>query len=109
MNIKIQTEKDIIIISVEGSIDSYTAPEFQKKILSEAEQTSKIILDLSLVTFVSSAGLRVLLMVYRQIKSKNGKIILVGISEEIKEVMTMTGFINFFEIVTTIEEALIHF
>jgi anti-sigma B factor antagonist len=106
MHIDIKTENGILIITPEGSIDSKTASEVQQKILEASLNSENVIIDLTKVDFVSSAGLRVLLMVYRQIKAKNGKIILVGVSEEITEVMSMTGFINFFEIVDTVKNAL---
>lgn len=105
MNVDITTNENMTIISIEGSIDSKTAGELQSKIMGKVSETDKVILDLTKVDFVSSAGLRLLLMIYRQIKSKNGKIILVGVSDEIKDVMAMTGFINFFEFSQTIEEA----
>ena len=106
MQIDIKTENSILIVTIEGSIDSKTASEVQQGILEGSVGSDNVIIDLTKVDFVSSAGLRVLLMVYRQIKAKNGKVILVGISEEISEVMSMTGFINFFEIVDTVKTAL---
>ncbi|MFA6703159.1 MAG: STAS domain-containing protein [Dysgonamonadaceae bacterium] len=106
MHIEIKTESDILIITIEGSIDSKTASEVQQKILEASVESNNVIIDLTKVDFVSSAGLRVLLMVYRQIKAKNGKVILVGVSEEITEIMSITGFINFFEIVDTVKNAL---
>ncbi len=106
MNVNINTSENIVIISVEGSIDSKTAGELQSQIMGKVTETDNVLLDLSKVDFVSSAGLRVLLMIYRQIKSRNGKVILVGVSQEIIDVMSMTGFINFFEITDTIEHAL---
>lgn len=109
MDVLVKNSGDIAIVEVEGSIDSKTAPDLQQSILNIIDETNKIILDLSQVSFVSSAGLRVLLLVYRQLKTKDGKVVLVGVSEEIKEVMFMTGFINFFEINSTSEEALQNF
>ncbi len=106
MNITFKKSGDVEIAEIEGSIDSKTAPELQQSILDVIKSTSKIILDLTKVGFVSSAGLRVLLMVYRQLKGKDGKILLVGVSEEIRDVMFMTGFISFFEIDKSIDEAL---
>ncbi|MCF8369989.1 MAG: STAS domain-containing protein [Bacteroidales bacterium] len=106
MKIEIKTTNDILIITLEGSIDSQTAAEVQKTVLEASSDHKNVILELSKVGFVSSAGLRVLLMLYRQIKAKNGKVILVGVSEEISEVMSMTGFINFFEMVDTVDNAL---
>ncbi len=109
MQIDINTENSILIITLKGSIDSKTASEVQQKVLEASVESDNVIIDLTKVDFVSSAGLRVLLMVYRQIKSKNGKVILVGVSEEITEVMEMTGFINFFEIIDTVTNALSSF
>lgn len=109
MNVEISSNSKVIIFKIEGSIDSKTAGDLQLQIMGKVTETDKVILSLSKVDFVSSAGLRLLLMVYRQIKIKNGQVILVGVSEEIKDVMSMTGFINFFNISNTIDEALILF
>lgn len=106
MNVEISTNENVVIITIEGSIDSKTAGGLQAQIMEKVLETNHALLNLSKVDFVSSAGLRVLLMVYRQIKSKNGKVILVGVSDEIKDVMSMTGFISFFRITDTIESAL---
>jgi len=107
MKVTINKEDNNIIAIIEGSIDSKTAPDLQQSLLPVISDTHKVIIDLSLVTFVSSAGLRVLLMVYRHLKTKEGKVVLVGLSEEIKDVMFMTGFITFFEICPSVKEALI--
>lgn len=106
MDLKISTKENIVTISIQGSIDSNTAGNLQSQIMDKVAVTNNVLLDLTRVDFVSSAGLRVLLMIYRQIKSKNGKVILVGVSEEIYDVMSMTGFVNFFEITDTVENAL---
>lgn len=106
MNVNIKTDGNIVIISIEGSIDSKTAGDLQSQIMEKVSETNNVLLDLTKVDYVSSAGLRVLLMIYRQIKSKNGKVILVGVSEEIRDVMSMTGFINFFEIADNIDNGL---
>lgn len=106
MDVDTKTIDEGVLISVSGSIDSRTAGQLQTQIMDRVSETKNAVLDLSAVSFVSSAGLRVLLMVYRQIKAKDGKVILVGISEEIRDVMAMTGFINFFIISDTIDEAL---
>jgi anti-sigma B factor antagonist len=106
MQVNLKTQNNILIIKVNGSIDSNTAPEIQEKVLEASADSKNVIIDLSEVDFVSSAGLRVILMIYRQIKSKDGKVVLVGVSEEIEDVMTVTGFANFFEMVDTVENAL---
>jgi anti-sigma B factor antagonist len=106
MEVSLKKSGDITIVEISGSIDSKTAPDLQQSILDIVPDTNKIILDLTKVSFVSSAGLRVLLMVYRQLKAKDGKVVLVGVSDEIKDVMFMTGFITFFAIEETVDEAI---
>lgn len=103
MKVTESIDNNIAILEVEGSIDSKTAPEFEKTALSAINSQAQVIIDLTKVEFLSSAGLRVLLMIYRQIKARSGKVVLVGVSEEIQEVMSNTGFINFFNIAETLE------
>lgn len=107
MKVTITDQEDISIVEVVGDIDSKTAPEFERGAKTATDKSQKIAIDLTAVGFMSSAGLRVLLMVYRNIKAQNGKVVLVGVSEEIQDVMSTTGFINFFTIVGTIQEALV--
>lgn len=106
MEVCFNTSENIVIITIEGSIDSKSSGGLQSLIMDKVAETNNVLLDFSKVDFISSAGLRVLLMIYRQIKSKNGKVVLVGVLEEIRDVMSMTGFINFFEITDTIDDAL---
>jgi anti-sigma B factor antagonist len=84
------------VISIEGSIDSNTAPAVQEQVLAAMEGKGKVVLDMSKVNYLSSAGLRMLLLMYRQMKSTNGRLVLVGVAEEIVDVMRSTGFADFF-------------
>ena len=92
------------IISVDGEIDANTAPEAQDKILPLATPGCRLVLNLTNVPYMSSAGLRILLATYRQISSGGGKVVLVGVAEEIKDTMSVTGFIRFFKVCDTVEE-----
>ena len=107
MKVTIKDFDGIAVVEVEGNIDSKTAPEFERSTKVAMDKTGTIAIDLTAVAFMSSAGLRVLLMVYRNIKAQEGKVVLVGVSEEIQDVMSMTGFINFFKIVEKQDEGLL--
>jgi anti-sigma B factor antagonist len=109
MDVNIISKNDIVIITISGSIDSKTAGDLQSQIMGKVSETKKMIMDLTAVDYLSSAGLRILLMVYRQLKANDGKVVLTGVSEEIRDIMAMTGFINFFIISNTTEEAETHF
>lgn len=107
MKVTITEQEGISVVEVTGDIDSKTAPEFEKSARQATDQSQLVAIDLTAVGFMSSAGLRVLLMVYRNIKGQNGKVVLVGVSEDIQDVMSTTGFINFFTIVGQVGEAIV--
>ena len=87
-----------------ASLDSSNAPEIQKAILAVLDQEKSIILDMSGCTYVSSAGLRVMLYSYKVAAAKGNKVYLVGVSDEIRDVMSMTGFEKFFDFFKTVDE-----
>ena len=97
---------DVTTIQLEGSIDGKTAPQVREDIRPALEDTSLAILDLTKVGYLSSAGLRLLLLVYREFAAKSGKLVLVGVSEDIKAVMSHTGFLSFFTLTETHEQAI---
>jgi anti-anti-sigma factor len=88
---KNQTEEKLIL-SLEGRLDTVTAPDLQEQLIPEFDKTKHIQLDFKQLIYVSSAGLRVLLMGEKTAKAKGGKMSLVNVSAEIKEIFEMTGF-----------------
>ena len=101
MEIKITDIDQIKVIEVTGDIDASTAPAAQEKILPAAKSGLPVLLDLTDVPYMSSAGLRVLLSIYRQMTAEAVDFVLVGLSEEIQDTMSVTGFLNFFTICET--------
>jgi anti-sigma B factor antagonist len=94
------------IIALDGSIDGKTAPLVRDELRPVLENASNAILDMTAVNYLSSAGLRLLLLVYREFAAKNGKLVLVGLSPEIQSVMSHTGFLSFFTVAATLAEAM---
>ena len=105
MEIKIHQDGDVAVAVVSGEIDSKTAGAAQAQLLPLIEKSARTVLDLTQVTFMSSAGLRMLLLLYRQATAREGKVALVGLSDEIKDTMSMTGFLNFFRVADTLDAA----
>lgn len=102
----VNKQDDVTTIHLEGSIDGKTAPLVREEIRPALEGTSLAILDLTKVGYLSSAGLRLLLLIYREFAAKSGKLVLVGVSDDIKAVMSHTGFLSFFTLTETQEQAL---
>ncbi len=84
--------EDSIQLSVEGQVDTVTAPELQQKILTTFQKTKNIILDLSNVAYMSSAGLRALLLGQKTATSKGGSMKVIHVQSAVMQVFTMSGF-----------------
>lgn len=97
MEIKQEVVGNATVFTIEGDIDGNTAPDAQAQIVPLASPDAKIAVDMSGVDYMSSAGLRMLLVIYRTIMGQGGKVVLVGLSEELQDTMTLTGFMDFFD------------
>ena len=106
MDIKVKTVEQVTVAELVGDVDAKTAPEVQEKISPLATPGSKILLDMTKVLYMSSAGLRILLSLYRQTVTKEVKLVLVGLSEEIQDTMSVTGFLQFFTTCETLQQGL---
>ena len=80
-----------IIFSVEGQLDSITSLEFQDTLISAFNECENISLDFEGVSFISSAGFRVLLMAQKTARDKKGSLTILNVSEQIMRLMDMTG------------------
>jgi anti-anti-sigma factor len=107
METRIETLQDITVLEVQGKLDTTTANAFQQRIFELIEGgATKIIIDGSHLSYVASAGLRVLLASGKKIKSLNGKILLCNINDMIREVLDISGFAPLFPSFATRDEAL---
>lgn len=86
-------EEKTLILSPEGRIDTVTAPIFEKELGECLQDAETLVLDFSNVSYMSSAGLRVLLKT-QKILSQKGGMKLTGVNETILEVLEITGFID---------------
>jgi anti-anti-sigma factor len=77
-----------------GRLDTTTAPGLQKEIMEQIEAGRSVTLDFKELKYVSSAGLRVLLMGEKAAKAKDKSMKLINVSADIMEVFDMTGFTN---------------
>ena len=107
MQVEIRDNGGIVFIEPVGDIDGKTAPEFHDKVLSQVLPHARIILDMERVAFMSSAGLRSMLLISREAKAKNAKVVLAGINSDIRSSMSATGFLAFFVVGDTVQDAIL--
>jgi anti-sigma B factor antagonist len=97
---------DVTVAEIAGELTALTAGDTQEQVLRLAEPRTKMILDMSRVSFMSSAGLRLLLKLHRTINGQGGKVVLVGLSEDLRDTMALTGFLDLIKHRDTLEEGL---
>ncbi len=98
---------DVLVIAPSGTIDSRTAPQFEKRALDAlAKGERRIVVDFAAVDFTSSAGLRVLLMLGKRLQPSGGTLVLCGLNEGVRKVLEVSGLMTAFPVVGTRQEAL---
>ena len=95
MNISFNKNGGELTVTIDGRLDTITAPELESLLLKNYEGTSSLTFNCEKLIYVSSAGLRVLLTAHKRMK---GAMKLTCVSELVMEVLEMTGFADIWEI-----------
>jgi anti-sigma B factor antagonist len=98
MLLKVIAVGQVHVVALSGELDANTSPVAQAQILPLATQGARILLDMAGVTFMSSAGLRLLLTTYREVSERNGRVAVANLADELKDTMSATGFLSFFTV-----------
>ena len=93
---KTQNEKKMVV-ALEGRLDTTTAPRLEEELKNSLAGVTDLIIDLSKLEYISSAGLRVLLSAFKTMRNK-GKMKVTNANELVKEVFEVTGFSDFLPI-----------
>lgn len=104
MDITAQTVEDKTIVILSGELDGKSAPAAQEQIMPSCKPGCKLLLDMSQVSYMSSAGLRLMLSLHRHITTVQGSLVLVGLSDDLQDTMSATGFLAYFTTSATLED-----
>jgi stage II sporulation protein AA (anti-sigma F factor antagonist) len=97
------------VIQATGRLDNSTSAAFEKELLDRLAQGDKLlVLDFSNLTFISSAGLRTVLLVAKTLKAGGGRLALCALSKPVKEIFDLTGIGALIDIFPTYEAAASH-
>jgi anti-sigma B factor antagonist/stage II sporulation protein AA (anti-sigma F factor antagonist) len=104
---KITSKQDgvLLIVRLAGRMDAVSAPELEE-FMSGHDLSGRFVLDLSELEYVSSAGLRTLLMMGKQVKAASGALVLAGLNGIVREVFELSGFQKLFLVRDTIDDAI---
>lgn len=99
MKISKEHTANVAIFSLQGRLDSNTSPDVEKEILETiAQGATDIILDFSMLDYISSAGIRVLVHCHKELEKKEGHIFLASVPKPIENVLYITGFLPYFKV-----------
>lgn len=91
LNINKTMENQSAVVSLEGRLDTVTAPELEKALQEIMPELTELTLDFAALDYISSAGLRVLLSA-QKVMNKQGKMTLTNVNEAVMEIFEVTGF-----------------
>jgi anti-anti-sigma factor len=110
MECRVNNFANVVLIEVEGRVDHGTAPAFGSALLPQVEgcagETKKILIDLGKVHYMSSAGLRVLMIAAKGCRKQEGRIVVAGLQPTVQEVFKIGRFDMVVEIFPTVRDAL---
>ncbi len=95
------------LLALSGRVDSASAAQLEGALQPLFTQPAQqAVLDLSGLDYISSAGLRVILMAAKQARASQGRLLLCGLLPQVREVFAVSGFLKILSVVPTLHEAL---
>ncbi|MGE0222704.1 MAG: STAS domain-containing protein [Acetobacteraceae bacterium] len=106
MEITNKVEGDLASLRITGRLDAATSPNLEQAVNVAVEKGSqRIVFDMRDVSYVSSAGLRAILLAAKKTKAAGGGVAVFGLQPAVEEVFTVSGFGKIIPIVPTDAEA----
>lgn len=90
---------DVVVAKLAGRLDSLSAPSAEEQLMRLIGSAApRLAIDLSNLEYISSAGLRVLLLIARKVQQAHGKLALFGLAPGVREVFSISGFDTIFTV-----------
>jgi anti-anti-sigma factor len=107
MDLREEKVGEVSVVEVSGRIDSSTAPALGKQLTISLEDAQvRVVLDLSRVEYISSAGFRILLIAAKRADESASRFVLCGVGGKVKQLFDLGGFLDIFIIVGAREEGI---
>ena len=106
MTIAIEPGANAYIISLQGQVNSANAATVETEVLSVLQKGAKnVLLNMSELSYISSAGLRVVLVLAKRLKQAGGKLVIYGMQPHVQEVFDISGFMAILNVVASRDDA----
>ena len=96
MDITSSKNENTLLLTINGSIDTVTAPQLEQYLQENWDNVTELIFDFSAVDYISSAGLRVMMMVNQSMEECDGSLTVRNVNDMVMEVFEMTRFDSLF-------------
>jgi anti-anti-sigma factor len=110
MNVSSRRYANAVVVHVAGRLDQDTCEAFRGDLLKYVDEAANnagaIVLDLSALEYVSSAGLRCFMLASRQAKAQHGRILVAALQSMVAEIFEISHFNLVFQVFPTVREAL---
>ena len=97
MTINVERDFELVTLAVTGRLDATTAPNLEAVVNELYEDAKELVIDMSELEYISSAGIRVLLGAYKKMNFNQGTIRIVKANDMVREVFEMTGLSEMLE------------
>ncbi|WMS42980.1 STAS domain-containing protein [Acuticoccus sp. MNP-M23] len=99
LTLKTETVDGVAVFIPAGRIDSQTSKTFEEAVLAAiAAGSTRMVFDFADLAYISSAGLRVVLLAGKRVRTAGGKLVLANLQPAIREVFEISGFLNLFTV-----------
>lgn len=107
MDLQTTIENNAIVVTISGRLDAVTAPEYEKRVREMiASGNNDFVVDFAQLDYISSAGLRALLLMAKLLKEKNGNVCFANVDGNVRSVFEMSGFAALFKMENSVADAL---
>jgi anti-anti-sigma factor len=100
-------ENNIMVLEVKGEVDAYTAQDLNKTLIDLLSQGHhRIVMDVSKMVFITSAGIRAILYAHREAVQLGGEVRLIGPTDQVRRIFEITGFFELMQITDRLQESI---
>ncbi|SAL35750.1 Putative anti-sigma factor antagonist BtrV [Caballeronia cordobensis] len=97
-----EVQGDVLVVSLEGALNSMNAAQVEAEVQRRLDQgTNQLLFDLGALGYISSAGLRVVLIAAKRLRQSAGRLVLCGMHDQIREAFEISGFLNILDVADT--------
>ena len=88
-------EGTVLNVSIDGRIDATNAEEFRDTISADLKRVNILTLDFQNVDYISSVGIRSLLLLFKQLRRQDGRMEIININDQVREILKLIGLMEF--------------